>query len=84
MTPTDLQNEGVLPLPRQEAFAAGALVTIEDVTKSFGYKIALNHVDFSVPVGQICGLLGPEWCGQDDSIPSAHGHFESHQRRNPD
>jgi ABC-2 type transport system ATP-binding protein len=64
MTPTDLQNEGVLPLPRQEAFAAGALVTIEDVTKSFGYKIALNHVDFSVPVGQICGLLGPNGAGK--------------------
>jgi ABC-2 type transport system ATP-binding protein len=41
-----------------------ALVEINRVTKSFGYKQALKDVSFSVPVGQICGLLGPNGAGK--------------------
>jgi ABC-2 type transport system ATP-binding protein len=40
------------------------LVLVEDVTKSFGYKIALQHISFGVPSGQICGLLGPNGAGK--------------------
>jgi ABC-2 type transport system ATP-binding protein len=40
------------------------LVLVEDVTKSFGYKTALQHVSFGVPSGQICGLLGPNGAGK--------------------
>jgi ABC-2 type transport system ATP-binding protein len=40
------------------------LVQVEDVTKSFGYKVALEHVSFAVPSGQICGLLGPNGAGK--------------------
>src|SRR6266436_5854739 len=40
------------------------LVQIDDVTKSFGYKLALKNVSFSVPPGQICGLLGPNGAGK--------------------
>lgn len=40
------------------------LVRIEAVTKSFGYKVALNNVSFAVPPGQICGLLGPNGAGK--------------------
>jgi ABC-type multidrug transport system ATPase subunit len=41
-----------------------ALVLVEDVTKSFGYKVALEDVSFGVPSGQICGLLGPNGAGK--------------------
>jgi ABC-type multidrug transport system ATPase subunit len=37
---------------------------VEDVTKSFGDKVALEFVSFGVPSGQICGLLGPNGAGK--------------------
>lgn len=40
------------------------LVTVENVTKSFGDKQALRGVTFSVPAGRICGLLGPNGAGK--------------------
>lgn len=40
------------------------LVVVDAVTKSFGSKVALNHVCFAVPAGQICGLLGPNGAGK--------------------
>jgi ABC-2 type transport system ATP-binding protein len=43
---------------------APALVQIDGVMKSFGYKTALKNVTFSVPSGQICGLLGPNGAGK--------------------
>jgi ABC-2 type transport system ATP-binding protein len=42
----------------------GNIVLVEDVTKSFGSKIALEDVSFGVPSGQICGLLGPNGAGK--------------------
>ena len=40
------------------------MVEIDSVTKTFGDKIALNNVSFSVPRSQICGLLGPNGAGK--------------------
>jgi len=41
-----------------------SVVLVEDVTKSFGSKVALEHLSFDVPAGQICGLLGPNGAGK--------------------
>src|SRR5215469_18687484 len=51
------------PLAESQA-APKDLVTIHEVTKSFGMKIALDGVSFAVPSGQICGLLGPNGAGK--------------------
>jgi ABC-type sugar transport system ATPase subunit len=40
------------------------LVQIDRMMKSFGGKIALMGVSFSVPSGQICGLQGPNGAGK--------------------
>jgi ABC-2 type transport system ATP-binding protein len=40
------------------------LVEISHVTKTFGSKIALQDISFSVPPGRICGLLGPNGAGK--------------------
>lgn len=40
------------------------MVEIDRVTKTFGDKIALNDVSFSVTMAQICGLLGPNGAGK--------------------
>ena len=39
--------------------AASDLVILDRVRKSFGSKIALKDISFSVPARQICGILGP-------------------------
>ena len=40
------------------------MVAIDEVTKSFGEKVALREVTLEVPAGQICGLLGPNGAGK--------------------
>lgn len=44
--------------------SAHDLVLVEEVTKSFGDKVALEKISFRVPSGQICGLLGPNGAGK--------------------
>jgi len=42
----------------------GKVVSITNVTKSFGDKIAVKDVSFDIPAGQLCGLLGPNGAGK--------------------
>ena len=44
------------------------LIEIRDVCKSFGEKIALDHVSIDVPQGKIYGLLGPNGAGKTTAI----------------
>jgi ABC-2 type transport system ATP-binding protein len=65
MADNSLKNdETLVPLPEERVKQSSALVQIDEVKKSFGYKIALKNVTFSVPSGQICGLLGPNGAGK--------------------
>jgi ABC-2 type transport system ATP-binding protein len=64
MTNDYSQLEDRAPLITDNAQGSPALVLIDDVTKTFGYKLALKDVSFSVPSGQICGLLGPNGAGK--------------------
>jgi ABC-2 type transport system ATP-binding protein len=57
-------NPASTPVPGRISQSDQDIVLIEDVTKSFGSKIALEHVSFAVPSGQICGLLGPNGAGK--------------------
>src|SRR5579864_2925600 len=62
-----LQPEGTAagPLPEAQSKPSSApLVEIDQVTKTFGTKVALRNISFSVPSGQICGLLGPNGSGK--------------------
>jgi ABC-type multidrug transport system ATPase subunit len=67
MSDSDLKPDAVMVEAVLEAQASpppSDLVRIDRVTKSFGSKIALKNVSFSVPSAQICGLLGPNGAGK--------------------
>jgi ABC-2 type transport system ATP-binding protein len=42
----------------------GAMIEVEDISKSFGTTRALAGVDMSVPAGTVQGLLGPNGAGK--------------------
>jgi ABC-2 type transport system ATP-binding protein len=66
MADSFLQNDGktLAPIPEDGVKQFSALIQVDGVTKSFGYKTALKSVTFSVPSGQIWGLLGPNGAGK--------------------
>ena len=45
-----------------------ALIECKEVCKSFGEKVALDHVSISIPEGKIFGLLGPNGAGKTTLI----------------
>jgi ABC-2 type transport system ATP-binding protein len=44
------------------------VLKIEEITKAFGKKIAVNNFSLSVPEGKIYGLLGPNGAGKTTTI----------------
>ena len=44
------------------------LIECKEVCKSFGEKVALDHVSISIPEGKIFGLLGPNGAGKTTLI----------------
>lgn len=44
------------------------MIEIQDVTKKFGQKTAVNHVSFTVPSGKITGFIGPNGAGKTTTI----------------
>ncbi|MCR5325592.1 MAG: ATP-binding cassette domain-containing protein [Bacteroidales bacterium] len=45
-----------------------AIIECKEVCKSFGEKVALDHVSLEIPEGQIFGLLGPNGAGKTTLI----------------
>ena len=45
-----------------------AIIECKEVCKSFGEKVALDHVSIEIPEGQIFGLLGPNGAGKTTLI----------------
>lgn len=41
-----------------------AVIDAKGIYKSYGKKIALDHVDLSIPAGRIVGLIGPNGAGK--------------------
>lgn len=39
-------------------------ICVQDVSKSYGKELALDHVSFSVAAGQVYGLIGPDGAGK--------------------
>lgn len=64
-------------LSKNVEYKGGAMSMIEvsHLSKSFGDKIALNNISFTVKEGQIFGFLGPSGSGKTTTINILTGQF---------
>jgi len=44
------------------------VVEVDDLVKQFGDFIAVDHISFTVPRGEIFGFLGPNGAGKSTTI----------------
>ena len=43
-------------------------ISVSDLTKKYGDRAALSHANFEVPLGTICGFVGPNGSGKTTTI----------------
>ena len=53
------------------------LIQCKDVSKSFGEKVALDHVSVDIPKGKIFGLLGPNGAGKSTTMNILTGYLST-------
>src|SRR5215471_18738051 len=51
------------------------MITVEKLTKSFGPKLAVDHLTFSVAKGEVLGFLGPNGAGKSTSMRLITGYL---------
>jgi len=56
-----------------------AMVSVTNLTKSFGTVVAVNDISFEVKPGEIFGLLGPNGAGKTTTIKQILGLLEQEQ-----
>jgi ABC-2 type transport system ATP-binding protein len=52
------------------------MISVENVTKTYGDKTALSSVSFQIPTGQICGYLGPNGAGKSTTVKILTGTLQ--------
>ncbi len=56
--------------PQPCAAPAGGtyLLTVDNVTKSYGHHVVVDHLSFTVPPGRVTGFLGPNGSGKSTTL----------------
>ena len=44
------------------------MIKVENLSKSFGPKLAVNHISFKVERGEVLGFLGPNGAGKSTTM----------------
>ncbi len=52
------------------------MISVENLTKRFGTKLAVNDVSFEVGTGEVLGFLGPNGAGKSTTMRMITGYFE--------
>jgi len=47
---------------------AGTAISARQLTRKFGEKTAVDHVDLDIPSGRIYGFLGPNGSGKSTTL----------------
>ena len=45
-----------------------AKILVENVTKTFGSRVAVNSINFSINKGEVVGFLGPNGAGKSTTM----------------
>jgi ABC-2 type transport system ATP-binding protein len=53
------------------------MINVDKLTKSFGPKLAVDHITFSVAKGEVLGFLGPNGAGKSTSMRMITGYLPS-------
>ena len=49
------------------------MIEVQDLSKSYGPLLAVNHIDFQVAAGEIVGFLGPNGAGKTTTLKMLAG-----------
>ncbi len=52
------------------------MISVQNLTKRFGTKLAVNDISFQVGVGEVLGFLGPNGAGKSTTMRMITGYFE--------
>ncbi|HOZ58373.1 MAG TPA: ABC transporter ATP-binding protein [Nakamurella multipartita] len=77
LTPQPPLTPGALPAyPGAQELAAatrGQALVLRGLTKAFGPRVAVDHIDLDVPVGSFFGLVGPNGAGKTTTLSMVTG-----------
>ena len=59
---------GAAPGVRDEVIDSSLAIDVRGLTKRFGDRVVVDHIDVKVPRGRICGFLGPNGSGKTTTI----------------
>jgi|Deesub1362B_J571_1020462.scaffolds.fasta_scaffold02801_5 ABC-2 type transport system ATP-binding protein len=49
------------------------VIAVQNLTRAFDGKLAVDHISFQVPRGQVCGYLGPNGAGKTTTVKMLTG-----------
>ena len=59
---------GLAPGARADLIDSAPAIDVRGLTKRFGDRVVVDHIDVKVPRGRICGFLGPNGSGKTTTI----------------
>ena len=59
------------------------IIRTEDLTKAYGTKVAVNHLNLEIHRGEMFGLLGPNGAGKTTTILMLHTLMDTTVPGNP-
>ena len=53
------------------------MISVENLSKSFGQKLAVDDISFEVKKGEVLGFLGPNGAGKSTTMLMVTGYLPS-------